>query len=69
VQPIDADLLVDGQRWQGPQQNDSLLIELPEGRHTIEVHRSGYRTYVTEVDIHPGDTTSVNISLRSQGDR
>jgi hypothetical protein len=69
VQPLDAELLVDGQRWQGPQQNDSLLIELPEGRHTIEVRRSGYRTYVTEVDVHPADTTSVNISLRSQGDR
>ncbi|HEX7139902.1 MAG TPA: PEGA domain-containing protein [Vicinamibacterales bacterium] len=69
VQPLDADLLVDGQRSQGPQQNDSLLIELPEGRHTLEVRKAGFRTYVTEVDIHPGDTTTVNISLRSQGDR
>jgi hypothetical protein len=69
VQPLDADLLVDGQRWQGPQQNDSLLIELPEGRHTLEVRKAGFRTYVTEADIHPGETTSVNISLRSQEDR
>jgi hypothetical protein len=69
VQPSDAELLVDGERWQGPQENDRLLIELPEGRHTLELHRAGYRTYVTEVDIHPGETTAVNISLRSQGDK
>jgi len=69
VQPLDADLFVDGERWVGPQQNDSLLIELREGRHTIEVRKAGFRTYVTEVDIHPGETASVNISLRSSGER
>jgi hypothetical protein len=67
VQPADADLFVDGQRWQGPQENDQLLIELSEGRHVIEVRKTGFRTYVTEVDIHSGDTSPVNISLRSQG--
>ena len=67
VQPTDADLFVDGQRWQGPQENDQLLIELSEGRHVIEVRKTGFRTYVTEVDIHSGDTSPVNISLRSQG--
>jgi hypothetical protein len=69
IQPLDADLLVDGERWQGPQENDRLLIELREGRHTIEVRKSGFRTYVTEVDVHPGETTSVNISLRSSGEK
>jgi hypothetical protein len=69
VQPLDADLFVDGERWQGPQENDRLLIELHEGRHTIEVRKSGFRTYITDVDIHSGETTSVNISLRSEGER
>jgi PEGA domain len=69
VQPLDADLFVDGERWQGPQANDRLLIELPEGRHTLELRKPGFRTYITDVDIHPGETTPVNISLRSQGDQ
>ncbi len=69
VQPLDADLFVDGERWQGPQEHDRLLIELPEGRHTLELRKPGFRTYITDVDIHPGETTPVNISLRSQGEK
>jgi len=37
---------------------------LPEGRHTIEIRRQGYRTYITDVDIKRGETTPLDVSLR-----
>ena len=41
-------------------------MDVAEGSHTIEIRKSGYRTYVTQVDIKHGQTTPVNVSLRSQ---
>jgi hypothetical protein len=66
VQPGDADILVDGERWRAPEGEERLVIDLPEGRHTIEIRKSGYRTYVTDIDVRRGETTPVNVSLRSQ---
>jgi hypothetical protein len=67
IQPGDAEVLIDGQRWPGPSGSDRPAIELPEGRHTIEVRKAGYRTYLTDVDVKRGETTPVEISLRTQG--
>lgn len=67
LQPPDADILVDGQPWRGPtgpSGQDRLTIELPEGRHTIEIRRSGYRSYLTDVDIKRGETLPLEVSLR-----
>jgi hypothetical protein len=66
VQPGDADITVDGEKWRAPEGQDRVVIELPEGRHTIEIQKSGYRTYVTDVDVRRGETTPLNVSLRSQ---
>jgi hypothetical protein len=66
VQPGDADVLVDGEKWQGPAGQDRLVIDVAEGRHTIEIQKAGYRGYVTEIDVRRGETTPVNVSLRSQ---
>jgi len=66
VQPADADVLIDGEAWHGPSDRDRLLVEVPEGRHAIEIRKAGYRTYVTELDVHSGETTPLNVSLRGQ---
>lgn len=66
VQPGDADILIDHERWRGPAGQERLVIDLPEGRHTVEVEKSGYRTYVTEIDVRRGETTPLNVSLRSE---
>jgi hypothetical protein len=67
VQPSDAEILVDGERWRSSEsQQERLIIQVAEGRHTIEVQKSGFRTYVTEVDVRRGDATTVNVSLRAQ---
>ena len=66
VQPGGADILVDNEKWNGPEGQERMFIELPEGRHTVEIRKSGYRSYVTEIDIRRGETESLNVSLRSQ---
>ena len=62
VQPGDAEILVDGERWQGPS-GERLVVELPEGEHRIEVRRSGFDAFVSTVRVRRGETTTVNVSL------
>jgi len=64
VQPTGATVLVDGEKWTGPANPDErLIIQVPVGRHRIEVERDGYERFITEIDVRPSDTTPVNISL------
>ena len=67
VQPTDAVILVDGEDWRGPD-TSRLELDLGAGPHRVEVRRDGYESYVTDVDVQPGQTTAVNISLpRDEG--
>ncbi len=66
VQPADAEISIDGQPWRGPSGQDRLVVELAEGSHTVEIRKSGYRTYVTQVDVRRGETTPLNVSLRGE---
>jgi hypothetical protein len=69
VQPADADVLIDGEKWHGPEAQDRLIVDVAEGRHTVEIQKPGYRTYVTEVQVRRADTTTLNVSLRTQNER
>jgi hypothetical protein len=64
VQPGDAEVSIDGEPWRGPGGQDRLTVEVSEGSHTVEIRKSGYRTYVTQIDVRRGQTTPLNVSLR-----
>ncbi len=66
VQPGDAEVSIDGDQWRGPDQSDRLVVQVSEGSHTVEIRKSGYRTYVTQVDVRRGATTPINVSLHTQ---
>ena len=66
VQPGGAEILVDNERWSGPEGQERMFIELAEGRHTVEIRKDGFRTYVTEIEVRRGETAALNVSLRSQ---
>ena len=66
VQPTDADILIDGQVWHGPEGQDRLAIDVAEGSHTVEIRKPGYHAYVTQVQVRRGETTPINVSLRNQ---
>lgn len=67
VQPADADVLIDGQVWHGSDR-EALTVDVSEGRHAIEIRKSGYRTYVTEIDVRRGETVPINVSLRGSNE-
>jgi hypothetical protein len=63
VQPEAAEVLIDGESWDGPAGAERLVIQLPQGEHRVEVHREGYAPYASTVQIRPGETTTLNVSL------
>jgi hypothetical protein len=63
VQPADAEILIDGERWTGPASPDRMLIQLSAGRHKLEIRKDGYQPFVTDVQVRPSDTTTVNVAL------
>ena len=64
VQPGDAEILIDGERWDGSADDGSRLsVELGEGPHRIEIRREGYRSYTANVRIRRGQTETLNVSL------
>jgi hypothetical protein len=66
VQPVDAEVSIDGENWRGPGGQDRLVIDVAEGSHTVEIRKSGFRTYVTQVEVRRGETSTLNVSLRSE---
>jgi hypothetical protein len=65
VQPSDAQISVDGERWDTPQGQVGFSIQMAPGRHRVEVKKEGYRTFTAEVDVQPGELTPLNVSLLS----
>jgi hypothetical protein len=63
VQPGDATLLIDGERWPGPGGDDRLIVQVTPGRHKIEAEKDGYMRFVTEIEATRDQTTAVNISM------
>jgi hypothetical protein len=62
--PVNADVTVDGERWRSTNALEPLVIQLAEGQHRVEVTRDGYEKFSTDVDIRPGETTTLNVSLK-----
>jgi hypothetical protein len=67
VQPAGAIILIDGERWDGAEGPDRLVVHVSEGPHKIEVQKEGYRTFTTEIRVGRGETVPLNISLRTSG--
>ncbi len=66
VQPGDAEVLIDGENWDGAGVDARLEVQLAPGTHVVEVRKSGYRGYTSEVTIRPSDTSTLNVALARQ---
>jgi hypothetical protein len=66
VQPADAQVLVDGEAWQGSAESDRLVIQLGAGTHHIEIRKEGYRSYLTDIPIGNGQVRTLNVALTKQ---
>jgi hypothetical protein len=63
VLPGDAELTIDGEKWQAAAGETRMAIKLPEGRHRIEIQKEGFAKYVEEVLIRRDQTLTLNVSL------
>ena len=63
VQPSGADILIDGELWEGPEGSERLAVQVPEGRRVVEIRRTGYRGFSTEVEVRGGESVPLNVSL------
>lgn len=63
VQPGDAEIVIDGERWAASSGQDRISIQLTEGRHRIEVRREGFTSFVEDVLIRRGATLTLNVVL------
>jgi hypothetical protein len=63
VQPGDATVVIDGERWDSPEGGSRLSVQLAPGSHRVDVRKDGFKPYTSTVQIRPGDTQVLNISL------
>ena len=63
VQPRDAVVLIDGDRWDTSPDSDRLVVQLPAGAHRVEIRKDGFGGYSSTVDVRRGDETALNVSL------
>jgi hypothetical protein len=63
VQPADASVLIDGEPWSAPAGQDRLVVQLPAGRHRVEIRKDGYEAYTAEVEVVSGQAVPLNVSL------
>lgn len=66
VVPADADIFIDGERWDGSADDVQLIVQLSEGPHRVDVRRDGYRPATLDVDVRRNETTPVNVSLSKE---
>jgi hypothetical protein len=62
VQPANADVRVDGERWVSSD-SGRFTIQLPGGPHRVEVTAAGFRPYASDIEIADGQTVTLNVSL------
>ncbi len=66
VQPADADVFIDGERWAGAPEDDRLVVQLAPGVHRVEVRKTGFRSYVTDVTVRSRETATLNVAMNPQ---
>jgi hypothetical protein len=68
VQPSGADVIIDGERWQGPEGSERLVVQVSAGSHKVEVRKEGTVPFSTTIGVRPGETVPLNVSLPPKGD-
>ena len=63
VRPPDAEIFIDGERWNASAESGPLQVQLPPGTHRVEVRSAGRQTFSREITIRAGETTPLNIAL------
>lgn len=65
ARPASAEIFIDGERWVTPDTTAPLVVQLPPGRHSVDVRAPGFRPFSTVVDVRPAESTPLNVILPS----
>ena len=55
-------MTIDGKRWLTSDEGH-FMVQVPAGKHRVEVSKSGHRQFTTEADIREGEVVPLNVSL------
>ena len=66
VQPLDAEILIDGERWTLGAGDERLVVQLSTGRHHLDIRKREYRSVTLDLDVLQGETVPVNVSLTKE---
>jgi hypothetical protein len=66
VQPSDAAIRIDGEPLEATPGESSTILEVPAGRHVVQIRKAGYVGYLTEIEVRSGETSNVEVTLRVQ---
>jgi hypothetical protein len=66
VQPEDAEVVIDDETWTQGIPGEQLVVQVAAGRPRVEIQKPGLRTFSQDVDVPPGETVTLNVSLRSE---
>lgn len=62
VQPLAAELTIDGQRWLTSDAGH-FVVQVSTGAHHVEVSKDGYRRFAIDVAVRDTETVPLNVSL------
>jgi hypothetical protein len=62
LQPANAEVTIDGQRWVSSEEGH-FVVQVPVGKHHIEVRKGGYRQFAADVEVREGEASLLNVSL------
>jgi PEGA domain len=63
LDPPDAQLWVDGDAWPDVSGRSEIVLHVAAGPHHLEVRRSGYRTFSTDIELSEGASTKLTVAL------
>ena len=66
VQPGNATVVIDGERWEISDGPERLVVEVSEGSHRIQIEKAGYEPFSADIQVRRGEPTPVNVSLRTR---
>ena len=65
VQPPTAVVQIDGMSWMSSD-GVHFSIEVPAGTHRVDISAPGFKPFTRDIDVRPGETAPVNVSLSRQ---
>ena len=63
IDPADAQVVVDGELWQGIDDRTEHVMHLPAGWHQLEIRKDGFQTFRTGIELSEGGATRLNVRL------